>query len=211
MQPPAASFRGTLRVRDTTISQPEAASETRTRSVHRPVNHPAMLLLTLLVSLLSPFPPSSLSHDYHVSKTNVRYAADKNQVQVEMHVFVDDIEKDMVAAGAPESMEIGTKRQHEDAERYLTNYLEKNFRINWNGEDLPLEIAGYELADDLHGLWVYLAAPTEEAPVEIAITNTLVTGVYPDQKNIVKIYNGTERSATLLMSKDRPEAEWVAR
>ena len=167
-----------------------------------------MLLLSILLSLFTPLPPSSFAHDYHVSKTNVRYAAEQEQVQVEMHVFVDDLEKDMVASGAPESMEIGTKRQHEDAERYLTAYLEKNFRINWNGEDLPLEIAGYELADDLHGLWVYLAAPTEDPPVEVTITNTLITGIYPDQKNIVKIYNGTERSATLLMSKDRPEAEY---
>ncbi len=188
-----------------------------------------MLLLTIFLSLLAPsssltppLPPSSLTplppyslpsppHDYHVSKTNVRYVAEKSQVQVEMHVFVDDIEKDMAASGAPESMEIGTKRQHEDAERYLTTYLGKNFRINWNGEVLPLEIIGYELADDLHGLWVYLASPTDAPPVEVTIANTLITGVYPDQKNIVKIYNGTERSATLLMSKDRPRAEWEAR
>lgn len=164
-----------------------------------------MLLLTILLSLFTNPAPV---HDYHVSKTNVRYAAEKRQVQVEMHVFVEDLEKDMVAAGAPEGMEIGTKRQHEDAERYLTAYLEKNFRVKWNEEALPLEIAGYELADDLHGLWIYLAAPTDEQPVEVTITNTLITGIYPDQKNIVKMYNGAERSATLLMSKDRPQAEW---
>lgn len=172
-----------------------------------------MLLITVLLSLFTPFPfsTSAPAHDYHVSKTNVRYAEDKNQVQVEMHVFVDDIELDMVASGAPENMEIGTKRQHADAERYLTSYLTKNFRVKWNGEHLPLEIVGYELADDLHGLWVYLAAPVEDPPVEVTVHNTLITGVYPDQKNIVKMYNGNERSATLLMGKDRPKAEWVPR
>ncbi|MCX8212859.1 MAG: hypothetical protein OTI34_17540 [Lewinella sp.] len=166
-----------------------------------------MLLLTILLSLLSS-PVSAPAHDYHVSKTNVRYAADKAQVQVEMHVFADDLEKDMVASGAAEPLEIGTKRQHEDAERYLITYLKKNFRIKWNGEELPLEIAGYELADDLHGLWIYFSAPVEDPPVEVTITNTMMTGIYPDQKNIVKIYNGTERSATLLMSKDRPQASY---
>ncbi|MFT5018544.1 MAG: hypothetical protein ACI9G6_003329 [Limisphaerales bacterium] len=172
-----------------------------------------MLLVAILLSFLTPssFPPSTLPHDYHVSKTNVRYAADKAQVQVEMHVFADDLEKDMVASGASEPLEIGTKRQHEDAERYLASYLEKNFRIKWNGEELPLKIAGYELADDLHGLWIYFSAPVENPPAEVTITNTMMTGIYPDQKNIVKIYNGTERSATLLMSKDRPEADWSPR
>lgn len=157
-----------------------------------------MFLFAILLSLLP-------AHDYHVSKTNVRYVADKEQVQVEMHVFVEDLEKDMVAAGAPELLEIGTKREHPEAERYLVNYLEKHFRITWNGETLPLGIVGYELADDLHGLWIYQLATTDAAPKEVTVYNSMITGVYPDQKNIVKLFNGEERSATLLLSKDRPE------
>lgn len=165
-----------------------------------------MLLLTVLLTLFSASPPV---HDYHVSKTNVRYVVEKEQVQVEMHLFVEDLEKDMAAAGAPEGLEIGTKREAEDANRYVIKYLQKHFRVQWNGTELPLEVVGYELADDLHGLWIYLAAPVEDPPVEVTISNTLITGVYPDQKNIVKLYNGAERSATLLMSKDRPNAEHV--
>lgn len=158
-----------------------------------------MFLFAILLSLLP-------AHDYHVSKTNVRYVADKEQVQVEMHVFVEDLEKDMVAAGAPELLEIGTKREHAEAERYLVNYLEKHFRITWNGETLPLEVVGYELADDLHGLWIYQVAAVDAGPAEVRVYNSLLTDTYPDQKNIVKLYNGEERSATLLMSKERPEA-----
>ncbi len=148
------------------------------------------------------------AHDYHVSKTNVRYVADKGEVQIEMHVFVEDLEKDMVASGAPESLELGTKRQHEEAERYLFAYLEKHFRITWNGAPLPLEMVGYELADDLHGFWIYQHALVEAGPGEVTIENTLMTGVYADQKNIVKLYDGDNRSATLLMSKDRPSAAY---
>ncbi len=168
-----------------------------------------MLLLAIFLSTFTPFFPSSFAHDYHVSKTNIRYSAEREQVQVEMHVFVEDLEKDMALAGAPEDLEIGTKREAEDADRYIMNYLQKNFRVQWNSIELPLEIVGYELADDLHGLWIYLAAPVEDAPVEVTISNTLITGVYADQKNIVKLYNGEKRSATLLMSKDRPNAEHV--
>ncbi|WP_020566927.1 DUF6702 family protein [Neolewinella persica] len=160
-----------------------------------------MLLLSILLALLP-------AHDYHVSKTNVRYVADKNQVQVEMHLFVEDLEKDMMASGAPEALEIGTKRQHEDAERYLLSYLEKHFTVNWNGLDLPLEVVGYELADDLHGLWIYQLADVAGPPAEVVLKSTLLTGTYADQKNIVKLYNGTERSATLLMSKDQTTARY---
>lgn len=165
-----------------------------------------MLILHLCLSLLvaSPAP----LHDYHISKTNVRYVADKQEVQVEMHLFVEDLEADMAAAGAPEKLEIGTKLEAEDAERYLSIYLQKHFRIDWNGKLLPLEIIGYELADDLHGLWIYQVATVAEGPKEVAVDCTLLTNTYSDQKNIVKIYNGQERSATLLLSKDQTKGSY---
>lgn len=162
-----------------------------------------MKLLFLLFPLLSLLP----THDYHVSKTNVRYVAEKGQVQVEMHLFVEDLEIDMAAAGSPEKMEIGTKREHAEAARYLDAYLAQNFTINWNGEDLALETVGYELADDLHGLWIYQLADVAKGPADVTISSSVITATYADQKNIVKLYNGKERSATLLMSKDRPTAE----
>lgn len=164
-----------------------------------------MLYISLLLALFSTTPPA---HDYHVSKTNVRYVEESGQVQVEMHLFVEDLELDMAASGAPEKLEIGTKRENADAARYLDAYLSQNFRITWNGRVLPLETVGYELADDMHGLWIYQLADVAEAPKDITISSSVITATYADQKNIVKIYNGEERSATLLMSKDRPTAEW---
>ncbi|SEP78042.1 DUF6702 family protein [Neolewinella agarilytica] len=163
-----------------------------------------MLLFTILITLFTGTAPV---HDYHVSKTNVRYVAEKSEVQIEMHVFVEDLEKDLIAAGAP-TLELGTKRQHQEADRYLETYLRQHFRVKWNGEYLPLETIGYELADDLHGFWIYQVAVVESAPETIHFYNSMITATYADQKNILKFYNGRERSATLLMSKDRAEAEW---
>ena len=162
------------------------------------------LLFALLPFLLTLLP----AHDYHVSKTNVRYVAETNEVQVEMHLFVEDLELDMAAAGAPEKLEIGTKREHEEAGRYLRNYLADHFTVEWNGEPLELETIGYELADDLHGIWIYQLTEVDSAPADIKINSSLITATYADQKNIVKVYNGNERSATLLMSKDRATGEY---
>ncbi|OAV42890.1 DUF6702 family protein [Lewinella sp. 4G2] len=160
-----------------------------------------MPLLALLSALLLGF--NAPVHEYHISKTNIRYVAERQQVQVEMHLFVEDLEKDMMAFGAPAGLELGTELQHDQAETLLTQYLADHFRINWNGDDLPLEIIGYELEDDLHGFWVYLAAEEVAPPTEVEVMTSLLTETYADQKNIVKIYNGEERGATLLMSKQR--------
>ena len=155
-----------------------------------------MSLLLLLLSLLT-------AHDYHVSKTNLRYVADREQLQVEMHVFVDDLEEAMQEAGAP-LLNLGTPDQEAESDRFLMAYLDKHFTIGWNGEPLPLQLVGYELEDDLHGLWIYLVAEEVTAADELRVQQTVLTEYYADQKNIVKVFDGQERVATLLMDRGRP-------
>lgn len=164
-------------------------------------------LLTLLLSLVAAAP----QHDYHISKTNLRYVADREQVQVEMHLFVEDLEKDMATLGVDETLELGTKIQHPEAEEHLKSYLKQHFRVDWNGDRLPLEVIGYELADDLHGFWVYLASNDTPPPTKVTVNCSLLTETYPDQKNIVKIFNGEERGATLLMSRERTTGSYSAK
>ncbi len=159
------------------------------------------LLLTLLLFFAPPV------HDYHVSKTNVRYVADRAQVQVEMQVFVDDLEAAIAEAGGP-ALELGTPEENEEAERYLTSYLDKHFSIRWNGEPIAVSMAGYELEDDMHGLWIYLSAEDVPDPEGITVENSVLTEYYADQKNIVKLFNGKERLATLLMDRNRPTGNY---
>ncbi|THH39792.1 DUF6702 family protein [Neolewinella litorea] len=157
-----------------------------------------MNLFLILLFLISP-----TAHDYHVSKTNVRYVAERGQVQVEMQVFVDDLEDALADAGAPR-LDIGTPDQHPDTDRYLTAYLEKHFQIQWNDKALPVQLVGYELEDDMHGLWIYLVADEVADPQGITVQNSVLTEYYADQKNIVKLFNGQQRLATLLMDRNRP-------
>ncbi|MBB4080072.1 hypothetical protein GGR28_002702 [Lewinella aquimaris] len=152
-----------------------------------------------LILLLLFAPPA---HDYHVSKTNVRYVSAKSEVQVEMHVFVDDLEEAMQDAGAP-VLDLGTADEHIDSERYVTAYLEKHFKIEWNGELLPVALVGWELEDDMHGLWIYLVAEASDPPQNVTVQNSVLTEFYADQKNIVKLFNGKDRLTTLLMDRDR--------
>lgn len=143
-----------------------------------------------------------LAHDYHVSKTNVRYVANGSQVQVEMHVFVEDLEAAIADAGGP-ALQLGTANEHEESDRYLIAYLEKHFKIDWNGTDLRPELIGWELEDDLHGLWLYLFTNVMAPPKAVTIQNTVITEYYADQKNIVKLFNGKERLTTILTGRDR--------
>lgn len=166
--------------------------------------------MILLLALFTAIP----LHDYHISKTNVRYVADAQELQVEMHLFAADLEAAMREAGAPPALEIGTERQHPDADRYLREYLRRNFRVDIDGRPSELDLVGYELADDRHGLYIYLRTNSDSRrplpanrvpspPLSLKVTNSLLTETYPDQKNIVKVYDGNEQVGTLLFSRQR--------
>ena len=166
-----------------------------------------MSSLTLLLLMLCGTGFASESelpaHDYHVSKTNLRYVAERRQLQVEMHLFVEDIEEALHEEGKP-YLDLGTDEQHPDGDRYLLEYLGRHFGIDWNGERLVTEIVGYEIEDDLHGMWIYLSADGLDAPTVIAVNNTLLTETYADQKNIVKFFSDDRRLGTLLMDRANP-------
>lgn len=162
-----------------------------------------MLLLQSLLALLLLSPPV---HDFHVSKTNVRYVAEREQLQVEMHVFLDDLELALTEAGAPK-LYIGTDQEMPQAADHLARYLEKHFRIEWNGQYLPVGLLGFELSDDLEALWIYLAGDTAEAPARVSIQQTVITEIYGDQRNMVKLFHG-DQSSTLITSRDQTRAQY---
>lgn len=158
------------------------------------------LLAGLLLLCLAPI------HEFHVSKTNVRYVADREQIQVEMHVFLDDLEKALSEVGAP-NLYIGTKEELPQTPQVILRYLNNHFKINWNGQEIPNQLLGYEMSDDLQALWIYLAADSKEAPENVTIQNTVLTEVFSDQRNMVKVFAG-EESITLLTSLESTKAKY---
>ncbi len=158
----------------------------------------AGLLIVLLLSY--GFMPR---HDFHVSTTDIEYMADREQVQIVMHLFIDDLELALQRAGAPKLL-IGTPNELPQTGQHLSNYLEKNFRLYWNGDYLPTGMLGYEMSDDMQALWVYLQANTAMDMKSIEVQNSVLTEIYEDQKNIVKVTSAqAKKRATFLLSKDR--------
>jgi hypothetical protein len=157
----------------------------------------------ILGFLICAAPPA---HEFHVSKTNIRYVADREQVQVEMHLFLDDLEIALRQAGAPD-LYIGTEDELPQTGELIARYLEKNFQLTWNGIPLPTGLLGYEMSDDLQALWIYLAADTKSAPNSVRVQQTALTELYDDQRNVIKIFAGT-KSTTLLTSRDKPVVKY---
>ncbi|MEL6142402.1 MAG: DUF6702 family protein [Bacteroidota bacterium] len=162
-----------------------------------------MLKTWLSLLFLLPFLPN---HDFHISKTTIRYVAEREQVQVEMHIFLDDLEIALEEAGSPK-LYIGTELEMQQTGATIASYLEKHFTLTWNGQPLPVGFLGYELSDDLQALWIYLQAKTREDLQSISVQNTILTEIYDDQKNLVKVV-ANSKETTLLLSRDTPKEKY---
>lgn len=162
------------------------------------------MMSKLLLALLPLFFLSA-DHDFHISKTTIRFIAEREQVQIEMHVFLDDLELALSEAGAPK-LYIGTEDEMPQTAEVIARYLEKHFELSWNGGPIPVGMLGFELSDDLQALWIYLQAKTTASPQSIAVRNTVITEIYEDQRNLVKLVGG-DKETTLLLSRDRPSAQ----
>lgn len=182
--------------------RPSVSARFRSLMAHR-----TSLLLGLLLFLIgSAFRPA---HEFHVSTTEIEYAPDREQVQITIHLFIDDLELALMAAGAPK-LYIGTPDEMQQTSQHLSRYLEKNFRLSWNQQYLPTGMLGYEISDDMQALFVYLSANTKQPMQHIQVENTVLTEIYDDQKNIVKVRGkqGKKRT-TFLLSRDKPAAEHI--
>ncbi|NJO87012.1 MAG: hypothetical protein HC821_02985 [Lewinella sp.] len=140
-----------------------------------------------------------------MSKTNLRMVVEKKQLQVEMHLFLDDLTQALAAAGAPD-LRLGTEREVAGASQFLDRYLRRHFQIQWNGRTLDIELVGYEPSDDLQALWVYYVAEVTEAPSQLRVMNRMLTDLFADQRNLTKLLGGP-RELTLLTSRDQPTAQ----
>lgn len=145
---------------------------------------------------------ASLSaHDFHVSVTELDIHSQKGEMNVAMHIFIDDLEKGLVEMGAGDSLFLGTGFEREDSDEWIETYVLDHFTVRLDGTPVDFEWVGRELSDDLQAIWVYLAAelpPSDDGILEI--THDLLMEVYDDQKNLLNLRVDRQQISSLLFS-----------
>lgn len=148
-----------------------------------------MVLKILLSTLLGFY---SLSHDFHVSLTTIKYSAEESTYQATIKLFTDDLEK---ALNEENSQKIILSNNEFD--EYVEAYVQSRFKLyNDDGKELNLTYLGKELEYDV--TWVYMESKTAKASENLTVENTLLNEVFRDQSHIVHYYLGENTSTVLL-------------
>jgi len=147
------------------------------------------VLLTLLIC------GSWLMHKFYVSLTEIRYNAQTESFEVSMRIFPDDLDRALLVRTGIHT-QLASELEHKEADSLLMVYLLEDFTMVVNGEELTLNYLGKEPESD--AIWCYLESSKISIPESITVRNAILTEFFPDQVNIIQVYQGNWNKGLLL-------------
>lgn len=143
-----------------------------------------LLLSSILLSSLLSFSTTNYTHPIHISIAEVDYFSQKQEIQVALKIFTDDLES--AIRKEERSVYLDTSKEVGNADSYIENYVHKHFKIKINNkENLPISYVGKEYIDD--ATWIYFSYKTTKKVKSITIKNAVIVDLHDSQRNIVHL------------------------
>ena len=133
-----------------------------------------------------PFNNEIITHDIHLSKCAITYQENGNIVDIQWHIWLDDLELALEKSGIG-SLQLMTGNEVENADEKLLNYLRTKMNLRINGQPVQFTWKKKEASEDLLAVWVHLEIKNVTSLNSIKIQNNVLMEVYNDQQNIVHI------------------------
>lgn len=151
--------------------------------------------IIILLALL-PLLAFTAAHKFYVSATDIKYNEEQQALQIISHVFTDDLEN-LLRTRYSKDLYLTKEREHSAADQYVERYFQDKLRISVNGEQRKLNYIGKEYDKDQ--LLVYIEVENVEPIKTIGIENAVLTDLFPEQKNVIKVnYDGKIKSLLLM-------------
>ena len=150
--------------------------------------------------LLSGF--KSGAHEFYLSVTEIEYNRHQQSLQIITRVFIDDFQNVL-------NQRYGAKLQlSEEAEEgaiagNISKYLQQKLKLRVHGEELQLNYLGKEY--DADQLVLYIEVENVTPFNNIEVTNSILTDLFDDQKNIVHVKVNDKTKSLLLMRQQETE------
>ncbi|HER09086.1 MAG TPA: hypothetical protein ENO20_09270 [Bacteroides sp.] len=153
-----------------------------------------LLIGSIVAALLIPA-GSWVAHEFYVSLTEIRYNGDTERLEISMRIFPDDLDRALkIRHGI--STHLATRLEPPGADSLLAQYLYDHFSVEVNDNEVDLVFLGKEPESD--AIWCYLESEPVPLPSGIRVKNSILTGEFRDQVNIVQIYVGDWNRGILL-------------
>lgn len=139
-------------------------------------------------------------HKYYVSITEAAYNSTNQTFELSIKFIGHDLEKALKESGVPQ-LNLGTEKELIESDEYLLKYIEKKIHVVVNEKSLAFKFVGKEINND-DFIYCYVESDKIKKPKSITIKNTLLTEVFPGQKNTVYFTIGDNKH-TFYFDKDK--------
>jgi hypothetical protein len=143
-------------------------------------------------------------HSFHISKSEIKYNAPDNALQITTHIFLDDFEK-ALAKQTPTKLNIGTPTEHTTTNTLIENYLKTHFQLTINDINIAYNFIGKEISSDYAAVWCYMEVKNVASLKKITVKNNILTEIYSDQKNIINLTLPNGKQGYLMFDKAKIE------
>ncbi|MGI4873139.1 MAG: DUF6702 family protein [Janthinobacterium lividum] len=152
-----------------------------------------LLLLTFLVlpALAAP------RHAYHTTLMELRLNPDKQQVELALKVFTDDLEK-ALSKGRPTAVDLHSPMALPIIELYLHEHIKVSIPAAPRRPRLPQEVRFQGMRSENDAYWLFMVVPLIHPTKELLVRETVLLDVYSDQKNIVNAEGNYKKLSALL-------------
>ncbi len=154
-------------------------------------------MMIQILSILSFF---IMTHDFHVSRTEIHFNDAEEILECSAHIFIDDLEQALQSYTVL-PLYIGTEKENEKADSLIQIYLKDHFSLDTGGEFLTSSWVGKEITEDLSAIWIYYYFPWD-GKGELRCRNDILMEIFDDQKNMIE-YRQFGKPKTILLSSNR--------
>ncbi len=140
-------------------------------------------LIILLAFIV--LPVKANLHNYYVSITSIEYNNEKQNLDVKLKLFYDDLQYAI-------EVEYGEtiKDPITDYEDLIKRYTLSRFSIAQNG--IPLTLHFEDVQSDVEVVWVSLSSDTIDFESNWTINSSLFVDLFADQVNLINFYPNQE-------------------
>ena len=132
------------------------------------------------------------AHPFYISVCQVDHNPDTGALEMSFRLFTDDLELALETMGT-DRLRLGTEREAEKADLYISRYLSRHVEIEIDGRRVSAAFLGKEVDSDATWCYVEIVGVTELS--SMTIKNTLLLETFEDQVNLVHVNaNGQKRS-----------------
>ena len=141
-----------------------------------------------------------IKHDFHLSKSKIKYRSESKTWEISAHIFIDDLQEAIKQKGVDISS-MFDEYEEDYVDEAIYYYLLDNILIDLDGKRLEAEWIGKEISEDLYAVWAYMEIPQQSLYGELKVDNNILVEVFDDQSNITVIELPERRKEFLTFQK----------